>query len=192
MSITFDASDLSHLADDLEKVADELPAAISRAVNRAGDMACTAAGRVLAEETGLLVHDVRSDFEVERATPEDPVYTITIKSWQTTLGQYQPRPTRYGISVRPWAQRRIFPSSFDVRGEVYHRVGRERYPIVPLYGPNVAVEAYRGATTPVIEETAARVLPQRLEHEITRLWPRARVPFDADLDDLDLEDFASD
>jgi hypothetical protein len=37
--------------------------------------------------------------------------------------------------------RRIFPGTFMLRDEVFHRAGRARLPIEPLYGPNLACEA---------------------------------------------------
>ena len=169
VAINLDLSSLEQWADDLREVADELPAAVSRAINRTGDMALTQVGRTLAEETGLGVRDVRSGITVERATAAEPVYEITVHSRQTTLGEFDPRPTRQGVSARPWAVRRVFPSTFDVRGEVYRRVGPERYPITPLFGPNIAEQAREGGTTDVIRETVAEVFPERLRHEMERV-----------------------
>jgi hypothetical protein len=55
MQIDLDLSDLERWSADLIEVAEEIPAAISRSVNRTGDMVRTAIGRELAAETGLLV-----------------------------------------------------------------------------------------------------------------------------------------
>jgi hypothetical protein len=66
----------------------------------------------------------------------------------------------------------FFGHAFLARDEVYHRIGPERYPIEPLFGPNVAVEAARGATEQTIRDTVAEVLPERLAHEIGRVMKR--------------------
>jgi hypothetical protein len=176
VSINVDLSALERWADDFREVADEIPAAVSRAINRAGDMAVTQVGRTLAEETGLGVRDVRSGISTERATAAEPVYEITVHSRQTTLGEFDPRPTRQGVSTRPWAVRRVFPHTFGIRDEVFRRVGPERYPITPLFGPNVAQLAHEGATTDVIRETVAEVFPQRLRHEMERVVGR-KLPY---------------
>ena len=172
INIRYDGSDLLRFADDMRDFGDELPAACARALNCTGDMVATQMGRTLSEETGLGVRDIRSDFEVSKASPDDLEYTITVPSRQTTLGEFAPHPTRKGVSARPWGERRVFPGSFEVRDEVYHRLGKERYPIAPLYGPDIAREAARGETTDVIVETFERVMPERLDHEIGRVMKR--------------------
>lgn len=169
VSINLDLSALEHWADDLFEVCDELPAAVSRAINRAGDQALTQVGRTLAEETGLGVRDVRSGITVERATAAEPVYEIVVHSRPTTLGEFDPRPTRQGVSARPWAVRRVFPHTFGIRDEVFRRVGPERYPITPLFGPNVAQVAHEGGTSDAIREVVGEVFPQRLKHELERV-----------------------
>ena len=172
INIRYDGSDLLRFADAMRDFGDELPAACARALNRTGDMVATQMGRTLAEETGLGVRDIRSDFEIEKASPDNLECTVTVPSRQTTLGEFDPRETKKGVSARPWGERRVFPGSFEVRDQVYHRLGKERYPIAPLYGPNVAKEAARGATPDVIQETVAEVLPERLAHEVGRVMKR--------------------
>ncbi len=106
------------------------------------------------------------------ASPDNLEYSITVPSRQTTLGEFDPHQTRKGISARPWSHRRVFEGTFEVRDEVYHRVGPARYPITPLFGPDVAKEAARGETERVIRDTVERVLPERLAHEVERVFKR--------------------
>ncbi len=69
----------------------------------------------------------------------------------------------------PWAHRRVFPGTFEVRGEVFRRAGRD---IDLLFGPNLAVEALRGETLSLGAEKFADVFPERLAHEIQRVLSR--------------------
>jgi hypothetical protein len=58
------------------------------------------------------------------------------------------------------------------RDLVFHRVGRERLPIEPLFGPDPAREAMRGDTIPVAQSVARDALARRLVHEIGRILPK--------------------
>jgi hypothetical protein len=59
-----------------------------------------------------------------------------------------------------------------LRDEVFHRAGKARLPIEPLYGPNLAREAARGETSDIFKTVAAEALRWRLVHEIGRLLPK--------------------
>lgn len=172
INITFDVRGLQAWADAIDRFAEELPAAASRALNRAGDQATTRVGRVLADETGAGVRDVRDSIEQVPSTPDDLVYTISVSGEWMPLSEFDPHETRKGISARLWGERRAFPNTFEFNDEVFHRTGKERLPIEKLWGPNLAVEAARGATEQVIRDTVAEVLPERLQHEIGRLWKK--------------------
>ncbi|MGE5158652.1 MAG: hypothetical protein ACM3OF_10960 [Gemmatimonas sp.] len=105
MKSSFDLSGLDTWMDGIGQFCDELPEAAARALNRAGDMALTQVGRTLSQETGLAVRDIRAGLEVERAWGGNLEYTMVVPSRQTTLGEFQPRPTKKGISARPWGTR---------------------------------------------------------------------------------------
>ena len=51
----------------------------------------------------------------------------------------------------------------------------------------MSVEAQRGATLDVAQETATEVLPRRLSHEVERLFARARTVADEGSDSSDDE-----
>lgn len=99
--------DLSPWIDTFEKARSQMPVAVSRALNRTGDMVATAVGRELASETGMHVHDVRDNMEQDRSTPGDLTYTITIHGGYTSLAEFDPRQTREGISARVGASQDV-------------------------------------------------------------------------------------
>ncbi len=173
--ITFDMSGFQTWIDEIDRIADELPGAVSRALNRTGDMATTKVGRVLADETGAHVHDVRDAIEQFPSTPDDLTYTISISGEWMPLSEFDPHQTRKGISARPWGERRLFPGTFQIPsgGEhVFAREGRERLPIRELWGPNLAIEASRGEVEQVVRDVVAEVMPERLAHELDRVLKR--------------------
>ncbi len=111
VTITYDGSDLLRFADHMRDFAEELPAACARALNRTGDQVATRVGRVLAEETGAHVHDVRDGIEQTPSTADDLTYVLTISGEFMPLSEFDPHWTRQGVSARPWATRRLFPLS---------------------------------------------------------------------------------
>jgi hypothetical protein len=170
--ITLDTSELDAHIEQFRWVAQELPAAVSRALNRAGDAATTAIGRELAAETGAHVHDVRDGMEQYPSSPDDLIYTISVSGEFMPLSEFDPHQTQRGISARPWGERRLFPSTFEIPAapdHVFARVGAERLPIRELWGPSLAREAERGVVEQVARDTVQEVFPRRLAHEVSRL-----------------------
>jgi hypothetical protein len=163
---------IERMAEHFEQVGEQMPAAISRALNRAGDMATTAIGRTLAHETGIAVGAAREAMSQKRSTPGDLEYVITIEGDFLPLSEFSPHETKKGISARPWGERRVFPSTFFIpgaSGHVFARAGRERFPIRELWGPSLAREVERGQTEQVARDTVAEAFPRRLLHEVQRL-----------------------
>ena len=94
IEIKFDTSAFDELAEKFASI--DFSSAVSRALNRVGDMVTTAVGRELASETGMHVHDVRDAMDQERSTSGDLTYTITI------LGGYASRELSAGrMEIRP-------------------------------------------------------------------------------------------
>jgi hypothetical protein len=63
--ISIDDSELNDHIQQFLSVAEQVPAAVSRALNRAGDSATTAIGRELAHEIGAHVGTVRDSITQE-------------------------------------------------------------------------------------------------------------------------------
>jgi hypothetical protein len=92
IEIKFDTSAFDELAEKFASI--DFSSAVSRALNRVGDMVTTAVGRELASETGMHVHDVRDAMDQERSTPGDLTYTITILGGYTSLAEFRMRHER--------------------------------------------------------------------------------------------------
>ena len=89
------------------------------------------------------------------------------------LAEFHARQTRRGVSAAPWGLRRVFPHTFIVEklgGQVFRREGGARLPIRKLWGPSLPIELVRGASPAAFEKAAAADLPQRVAHELGRLF----------------------
>jgi hypothetical protein len=172
VEIKLDASAVRAAADRLDHMRREIPGAISRALNRAGDATATVVGRQLSQETGLPVRKVREAMTIRRASPGHLEYEIKITGGSVPLSEFQPRQTRRGVSARPWARRRVFPSSFMIGSDVVVRAGRERLPVRRLWGPSLATEAKRGSVYDKALEVARSAFAERLRHELGRIKPK--------------------
>lgn len=94
------------------------------------------------------------------------------KGSETNLSLFGARKTKKGVSAAPWKKRRIFKSTFIVPeygGKVYKRMGDQRGPLHPLFGPNIAREIAREPTIARWKQ-AERFVMNRVEHELMRLF----------------------
>ncbi len=115
------------------------------------------------------MRDVRSDFEVQCATP-------AIRSMSSPRHRGRPRSASFARGRRGKACPRGRGGSAacsPARSACARRPPRQQGALSDreLYGPNVAVEARRGLSGDVSAEVA-EMLPERLAHEIGRRWPR--------------------
>lgn len=99
------------------------------------------------------------------------------------LKYFGARETKVGVSAAPFGKRKVFASTFmragwwpnrvakpNWNGQVFKRVGAAKLPIEKQKsGVIIPNEMVQGATRDAFRSTVARVLPQRLAHEINRL-----------------------
>jgi Prophage minor tail protein Z (GPZ) len=151
-------------------------AIVLRALNHVGDIARTQVKRELAKQTGLTVTVVDKSMRTVRAIPARQSYEVVATGKPIALREFAARPTRRGVSARPWGQRRVFPGTFIVRalgGHVFRRAGRGRLPIVKLWGPSLPRELLRGKVPEVFEQVVSERLPERIFHEFEQALHRS-------------------
>ena len=169
---TVDTSGIEQLVGQIERP-EQMPAAISRALNRAGDQATTAIGRELVHETGAHVGDRWDAMEQNRSTPSDLECVITISGGLQPLSEFSPPETSKGISAGPGLTAGCFRARSKSRSEgVFTRVC-PFLPIRQLWGPSLGREAQRGATFAVAKDAAAVAVPRRPAHEVRRLLSKS-------------------
>lgn len=154
----------------------------NRAVNRTGDMARTQVYRSLAKQTGLKRGVIVRAVRTTRSDPGSLAYTMRAQGGDIALKYFGPRETRAGVSAAPFGRRRVFAGTFlkggrfpmrkaiaAFKGNVMFRTGPARFPVdVEQSGVIIPNEMVKGATKAAFEATVAKVLPQRIAHEIKR------------------------
>jgi hypothetical protein len=157
--------------------------AANRAVNRTGDMARTQVRQKLTRQTGLKRATIVKAVKVWRSSPQTLVYRMSAHGGDVSLKYFGTRETKAGVSAAPFGSRKIFASTFmragwwpnrvvkpGWNGQVFARAGASRFPIEKQKsGVIIPNEMVQGETRDVFRSTVARVLPQRLDHEINRL-----------------------
>jgi Prophage minor tail protein Z (GPZ) len=174
LTITIDARSIVPVADAYAQAGVVAPIAIARALNWTGNKARTQVARTLARDTGVGYGVIRNALRTTPASPAKLTYEIGVSGAHIPLAEFHARQTRRGVSAAPWGQRRVFPHTFIVEqlgGQVFKREGRARLPIRKLWGPSLPIELVRGASPAAFEKSAAADLPQRLAHELGRLFP---------------------
>lgn len=180
--VNIDASGIARIEAALKAAAARAPDAIGRALNWTGERVETRAARALAEQTGLTKRTAKKALhrDVNRASAGNLAYRMHVKGGDVSLKYFGPRETRSGVSAAPWNNRRVFAGTFmkgglfpnrkDVprfHGQVFQRAGKSKFPIVKARsGLFIPVEATRGKTAQVFNETVAALLPARVEHEV--------------------------
>ncbi|MCC0033772.1 MAG: hypothetical protein H6887_00740 [Hoeflea sp.] len=157
--------------------------AANRAVNRAGDMARTQVRQKLTGQTGLKRPTIVKAVKVSRSSPQTLVYRMSAHGGDVSLKYFGARETKAGVRAAPFGDRKIFASTFmragwwpkrvikpSWNGQVFARAGAARFPIEKQKsGVIIPNEMVQGETRDAFRSTVARVLPQRLDHEINRL-----------------------
>ena len=154
----------------------------NRAVNRTGDMARTQVRRSLTRQTGLKRRTIVKAVRTHRSSPATLTYTMKASGGDVALKYFGARETARGVSAAPFGQRRVFPHTFikggtfpnrvgiGMGGHVFARTGGSKFPIEKQKsGVIIPAEMVKGATAEAFTSTVARVLPQRVMHEVARL-----------------------
>lgn len=155
---------------------------MQRGLARAGDMARTKVYRTLTVQTGLKRKVIVKAIRTSRPSYDDLRYEMRATGGDISLKFFSPRETRAGVSAAPFGQRRIFAGTFmkggkfpnrvatrKLGGHVWKRIGKGRDIEMQDSGVIIPQEMVSGETASAFTSTIARMLPQRIEHELARL-----------------------
>ena len=177
-----DVKGLKQFENMLGALGAEAPKAVTRALNRTGDMAHTRVVRALAKQTSLPQKTIRKAIKVKRATWSDLNYMLCAAGGDISLKYFKPRETQRGVTAFVAGKRALFEGTFlrggsfargrvelNMGGHVFLRVGNRTDLEKQKSGVVIPAEMVEGASAKAFEETVANVLPRRLDHEISRL-----------------------
>lgn len=179
-TLEIDATQIEHLGDLFKKAEHLAPAAIGRAIRRTGDMTKTQVVRTLTKQTGLKRPVIVR--AVKHKSSGGVEYKLVSRGGNVALKYFGARETRKGVTAAPWNKRRTYAGAFTKGGNLPHRVGlkfggqvmqrdgKARTPIHKLKsGLFIPKEMVSGATAAAFLSTVAKVLPNRLRHEIAAI-----------------------
>lgn len=141
---------------------------MSRALNHEGDKGRTQVKRALVRQTGIKFGMVNKAVKTIRSSPATLTYTLEARGDETNIALFGARQRKKGVSAAPWGKRRIFKHSFMVPAygdKVFVRKGAARFPLKPLFGPNIAREIVKDESREAFLTGSANIA-DRVAHEI--------------------------
>lgn len=181
-----DVKSLQRFENMLGALGEEAPKAVNRALDRTGDMARTQVVRTLAVQTGLTQKIIRRSLKVSRPSKGFAIYVIHAAGGDVSLKFFKKRETKDGVEAYlgeargkelflgdtffkggAFPRRRVEIRSMG--GHVFGRVGGRTQLEKLKSGVLIPAEMVDGASALAFEDTVAKILPRRLDHEINRL-----------------------
>jgi hypothetical protein len=140
----------------------------SRALNHEGRKGFTQVKRVLVAQTGIRYGDVNKAVREIPSTPVTLTYTLEGRGSETNIAWFHGTQRKKGVSAAPWNKRRIFPHTFLIGaygGKAFKRLTRQRFPIKPVFGPNLARELVKDRSKAAFMSMTVKVAA-RVGHEL--------------------------
>lgn len=162
--------------------------AMATALNDAGKKARTQVVRTLAQQSSIPYAVMRKNLRAIHAKPtgtSEMQFSIEATGKPLSLKYFRPREFSghghilggFGVTAKVWGKEQVFQGGFIrsgwrarrivLGGHVFHRLGENRNPIEPMFGPGVANELVRDQV-PKAFEAAFASLPDRLAHLLAR------------------------
>lgn len=145
---------------------------MAMALNKEGDRGRTRVRRALMEQTGIRSHQLTKAIRTKRAGIGRLAYEIAAKGAETNISMFGLQVTWHEgsamgqirmlqtVSAAPWNVRRVFPGVFSIKRfdtKVFRRTGKARFPLKPVYGPNLAREIAKAQSLTQFETIAPKV-----------------------------------
>jgi hypothetical protein len=177
-----DVRGLTQFENMLGALGEDGPKVINRALNRTGDIAKIQLTRALAKQTGLPQKTIRKAVKVKRASWRDLEYRLTASGGDVSLKYFKARESRKGVVAFVRGERELFEGTFikggsfargrvalRMGGHVFQRIGGRTDLERLKSGVFIPAEMTRGASAKAFSDAVTRVLPRRLDHEISRV-----------------------
>lgn len=147
---------------------------MSMALNAEGSKGRTRVYAALMQQTGIRKHAVtkavrtipstagRLQFKLEAAAyfTNVSMFGLKVGSQKFTWGYGGIDRRLQVVSSAPWNVRRTFPGAFSIKRfgkRVFKRTSDERFPLKPVYGPNLAREIVKAQSRAAFDTIAPRV-----------------------------------
>lgn len=159
--------------------------ALARAVNRTTNTVHGRVIRAVAKQSSIPTRIVRSQVSKQTVRPgamgslEGIIYA---SGNPVPLKEFRAKQFSYGVKAKVWGKQTRFEGMFIFagtyrsgkhvgNGHVFQRVTTAGLPIQLQHGPAVPTEIVRNEAKDEFERTVQHMLPQRVQHELSRLLP---------------------
>ena len=147
----------------------------TRVLNKLGSQSKTAVSREVRNTYNIKKDRLDAGFYMRRATWENLAVILRYSGKTPGLQRFDARTTNRGVTVRVMKQggRKVVKGAF-MPGKIigiYKRVGKERFPIKRLYGPDIpgmVNTVGEDATQRVVDEKTDKLLGHELEYELSK------------------------
>jgi hypothetical protein len=151
---------------------------MARALNYEGARNYTLVKRAIRNQSSVAYEAINKGTKFRRtATSSATLLTTAIeaKGEYLLLKYFKPKQLKKGVSATVWGKRQRYRGAFGAPGDnpnlvarlgtPFHRLGKSRLPIKPLYGANLAVEMVKDNPPKVFLASGPRIV-DRIEKEI--------------------------
>jgi hypothetical protein len=171
VGVNIDGSDFSRVAKILEKVPDQIrDRVLTRSLATFRRTAESKVVKKVAAETSLRQKDVRSKMTSSSTSSE--VKIVVRSKWIRLTDLGSAKQTKVGVWVRGWGtHKHAFLASIYNKGaglRAYARVGKPRFPVKALWGPNPAqhIRMHADEFQSLISSEAERRLLPEVERQL--------------------------
>lgn len=147
---------------------------MSMALNSEGNKGRTRVRQALMAQTGIRSHQIGKAMRTVKASAGRLQYTLEARAGETNISMFglkvqwrrvtaistRERMKLQWVSASPWNQGRQFPGAFSIKRfgkRVFKRTSDERFPLKPVYGPNLAREIVKAQSRTAFDTIAPRV-----------------------------------
>lgn len=167
----FEIKGLKELTDALDPK--RYKKVVTRVLNKLGSQSKTAISREVRNTYNIKKDRLDAGFYMRRATWENLAVLLRYSGKTPGLQRFDARTTNRGVTVRVLkiGGRKVVKGAF-MPGKIigiYKRVGKERFPIKRLYGPDIpgmVNTVGEDAAQRVLDEKADKILSHELEYEL--------------------------
>jgi len=162
--------------------------AFARAVNRTTNSVAGRVIKAIVRQSSIpraeVVKAIRVRLAAHNISTSNPT-AVEGRIWASgmplSLKAFKPKQFKPGTRAKVWGKHQMYPHTFmgprpgvkagKLQGHVFVRVTGDRLPIQKVWGPSVPQEMVRDLSAKIFHETVAEMLPQRVEHELSRMLP---------------------
>lgn len=161
-------SNIAEVLRKFEGLQMETGKAVAMALNRTAATARSRATKAISAETGIKQASIREKLQIVRATRTALRAEIQAHKYAPNLIHYTARQTKAGVSANAWRKRKVYKHTFigNKGRTVFHREGKARLPIKPVYGPSIPRTFMQRTTNRVLRETVAERFPIEFERAL--------------------------